>query len=79
MLTWLARFVIGVVVLIVTLYFAVSLSVTYLKLTGRIIEGQRMYLDMETPTWAGLLAFQAICVAIFAGALYLRAKLPKRK
>jgi hypothetical protein len=78
MLTWLARFVIGLVVLIVTLYFVISLAVTYFKLTGRIVEGQRMFWEMYTPTWAGLLAFQAVCVAILAVALFLRARLPKR-
>jgi len=79
MLTWFARFVIGVVVLIVTLYFVISLSVTYFKLTGRIVEGQRMYLDLYTPSWPGLLTFQAVCVAILVIALYLRSKLPKPK
>ncbi len=78
MLTWFARFVIGVIVLIVTLYFVISLAVTYFKLTGRIVEGQRMYLEMYTPTWAGLLTFQAVCVVILAIALFLRAKLPRR-
>ena len=34
-----------------------------------------MYLDMYTPTWAGLLTFQGVCVVILAVALYLRAKL----
>jgi hypothetical protein len=78
-LTWFARFAIGIVVLIVTLYFVISLSVTYFKLTGRIVEGQRMYLDLYTPTWPGLLTFQAGCVAILVVALYLRSKLPKHK
>ena len=78
-LNWLARFVIGVVVLIVTLYFVISLAVAYFKLTGRIVEGQRMYLDMYTPTWAGLLIFQAVCVVILAVGLFLRAKLSRRQ
>ena len=54
-LIWFARFLIGVVVLIVTLYFVISLGVTYFKLTGRIVEGRRMFFEMHTPTWAGLL------------------------
>ncbi len=77
-LTRLARFLISVVVLIVTLYFVISLSVTYFKLTGRIIEGQPMYFEMNTPTWANLLTFQAVCVAIVAVALFLRTKLSRR-
>jgi hypothetical protein len=77
LLTWLARFVIGTVVSIVTLYFVISLAVAYFKLTGRIVEGQRMYLDMYTPTWAGLLEFQAACVAILVVSLFLRSRLPK--
>lgn len=74
-LIWLARFLIGVVVLMVTLYFVISLGVTYFKLTGRIVEGERMFYEMHTPTWAGLLIFQAICVAILTVAFFLRAKL----
>ncbi len=77
-LIWFARFLIGVVVLIVTLYFVISLGVTYFKLTGQIVEGKRMFFEMYTPTWAGLLTFQAISIAILTVALFLRAKLPRR-
>jgi hypothetical protein len=72
---WLANFTIGAIVLLVSLYFVVSLCVAFFKLSGRIIDGQRMYFDMYTPTWATLLAFQAACAAILWTGFYLRRKL----
>lgn len=74
---WLASFVVGTVIFIVSGYFVVSLIVTYLKLTGAV-EGERMFHDFRTPSWIGLLGFQAICVAILGVGFFLRAKLAKR-
>lgn len=72
---WLANFVIGAVIFIVSSYFVISLIVTYLKLTGQALEGERMFFDFRTPTWGGLLTVQAICVAILGAGFYLRKKL----
>jgi hypothetical protein len=77
-LNWLARFVIGAVVLIVTLYFVFSVCVAYFKFTGRIVAGQRMLFDMHTPSWTGLLTFQAVCIAIVGVALFFRSRLLAR-
>ncbi len=74
---WLANFVIGAVIFIVSSYFVVTLIVAYLKLNGAI-EGERMFHDFRTPTWGGLLAVQAICVAILGAGFYLRRKLQTR-
>ena len=72
---WLANFIIGTVMLVVSLYFAVSLAITFLKLTGRIVEGQPLYMEFMTPTWEGLLVFQAVSVAILGLGIFLRRKL----
>lgn len=72
---WLANFINSTIILVVTLYFVISLCVAVFKLSGQVTEGQRMYFDFYTPTWAGLLIFQAACMAIFAGGFFLRRKL----
>jgi hypothetical protein len=70
-----ASFAIGALVLVVTLYFVISLFVAYFKVTGVIAEGQKIYFDLMTPTWPAILAFQAGCVAILWGGFFLRRKL----
>ena len=74
---WFANFAVGAVILIVGCYFVASLTVAYLKLTGQAIEGERMFHDFRTPSWMGLLAFQAISIAILWGGFFLRGKLRK--
>ena len=69
---WLANFAIGVVVVVVTLVFVESLSIAYFKFTGQITEGQPTYFELRTPTWEGLILFQAACVAVVATALVFR-------
>jgi len=69
---WLADKAVSLVIIIVTLYFVMSLGVTWFKLTGQIVEGERMYFDLMTPGWAGLITFQAICAALIAAGFYLR-------
>lgn len=70
--TWVGRIANGIVLSIATFYFVVSISVAYFKLTGQIIEGERMYLDLRTPSWGSLLTFQAACVAVIAAGLVVR-------
>ncbi len=72
---WLANFVIGAVMLFVTPYFVISLCVAFFKLTGWVTEGQPMYFDLKTPTWTGLLIFQAACAAIMGVGFFLRRRL----
>lgn len=72
---WLANFTISAVILFVGLYFVISLCVAFFKLSGQITEGQPMYFDLQTPTWAGLLMFQAGCVVIMGLGFFLRRKL----
>ena len=74
---WLANLTIGAIVLFVSLYFIISLCVTFFKLTGRVVEGRPMFFELETPTWPSLLMFQAICVAILGVSFLLRNKLRK--
>lgn len=75
---WLANFAISSVILFVGLYFVISLYVAFFKLSGQITEGQPMYFDLQTPTWAGLLMFQAGCVAIMGLGFFLRRKLRRQ-
>ena len=73
--SWSARFAIGAVLLITTLLFAESLAVAYFKMTGQLKEGSPMYFELQTPTWANLLMFQAGCVLVVVAGLFLRAAL----
>ena len=75
---WVANFAISAVILIVSCYFVASLTVAYLKLAGQAIEGERMFHDFRTPSWIGLLTFQAISIAILCVGFFLRGKLRKR-
>lgn len=72
---WLASFMIGAIILFVSLYFVISLCVTFFKLTGRIVENQPMFFDLQTPTWASLFIFQVACIAILAAGFFLRHRL----
>jgi hypothetical protein len=72
---WMANFVISSIILFVSMYFVISLCVAFFKLTGQVTEGQQMYFDLQTPTWTGLLIFQAACVAIIGLGFFLRRKL----
>lgn len=72
---WLTNFAISAIILFVGLYFVISLCVAFFKLSGQITEGQPMYFDLQTPAWAGLLMFQAGCVAIMGLGFFLRRKL----
>jgi len=71
----LANLVLGAIILLVSLYFVISLCVAFFKLSGRIVENRPMYFEMPTPTWASLFIFQAACVAILAAGFFLRRKL----
>lgn len=75
---WLANFAISAIILLVSLYFVISLCVAFFKLTGQITEGQEMFFDLQTPKWAGLLYFQAVCVLIIGLGFFLRRKLRGR-
>lgn len=66
------RFVLGAIILFVSLYFVVSLCVAFFKLSGAITEGQPMYFELETPSWPELFMFQAACLAILSLAFFLR-------
>ncbi len=72
---WLANAAIGTVIIIVTLYLAISVCIAFFKLSGQLIEGGRMIFDLRTPSWSGLVAFQAICGAVIALGFLLRRKL----
>jgi len=72
---WLANAAISTIVLIVTLYLVISVCVAFFKLSGQLIEGLRMFFDLRTPAWSGLLTFQAVCGAVIALGFILRRKL----
>lgn len=75
LIKWFANFIIGAIVLFVGLYFVISLCVAFFKITGQVAEGQSMFFDMQTPTWAGLLAFQMVSLAILGLCFFIRGKL----
>jgi len=75
---WIASFFIGAIVLVVSLYFVISLCVAFFKITGRIVEGQPMFFELRTPAWTGLLIFQAVCLAVLGICFFLRSKLRGR-
>jgi hypothetical protein len=70
-LRWLANFLVGAFILVASLYLVISIGIAYYKLTGRITDG-RLYEDLRTPGWAGLVLFQAVCTAIIAAGFWLR-------
>lgn len=72
---WLAKLALGAVTVFVSLYFTISLCVAFFKISGRLVEGQPMYFDLQTPTWPELLMFQLACGAIMGIGLRLRRKL----
>ena len=76
-LLWLASFAVGTVIFVVSMYLVASLVVTYLKLTGSAIEGERMFHDFRTPSWTGLLLYQGASLAILGVGFFLRAKLAR--
>lgn len=72
---WLASLALGAVTVFASLYFSISLCVAFFKISGRLVEGQPMYFDLQTPTWPELLLFQLMCGAIMGIGLRLRRKL----
>ena len=74
---WLASFAVGAVIVVVSSYLVASLVITYLKLSGQAIEGERMFHDLRTPSWTGLLAYQAASIAVLGVGFFLRARLAK--
>ena len=73
----LSMFLLGAMILPVTYIFAVSLCITYFKLTGQIVEGERIYFDLRAPSWRGLLGSQAVCAAILGLGILIRDKVQK--
>lgn len=71
LLRWLINFVAGTIAAIVTLFFVVSLFILFFKLTGQLTDGP-MYFEMQTPSYTGLLLFQAICIAVISACFALR-------
>jgi len=79
MAKWLANIMICAIMLLVNVYFIISLCVTYFKLTGQLKEGQPMLFEFRTPMWTTLLEFQIVCVAILGGGFFLRRMLRKNR
>jgi UDP-N-acetylmuramyl pentapeptide phosphotransferase/UDP-N-acetylglucosamine-1-phosphate transferase len=75
---YLANLAIGAVLMVVGLCFVVSLCVLFFKLNGQLAEGEPMYMDLATPTWGGLLLFQAGCAVVLAACILLRRALARR-
>jgi len=65
------------VILVVTLYFVVSLCVTVLRLSGELTDGTPMFFDLQIPSWTALFPFQIICVLILCFGFKLRGKFLK--
>jgi hypothetical protein len=72
LIRWLVNFLAGTIVAVLSLYFVISIVVLIFRLTGRLSEGERMYLDARTPTYAGLLSFQAICFVVISACFAVR-------
>ena len=62
---------------VVGLYFVISVTVLILKITGRLKEGLPMYFDTTTPAYSELLLFQVASVAVLLACLYLRGLLKR--
>ncbi len=52
-------------------YFAISLVILVLKITGRIVDG-RLFFDLTTPSYGGLLVFQGIALAVLLALAWVR-------
>lgn len=65
LIRWLVNFVAGAIATVVSLYLVIAICILFFKLTGRLSDGP-MYFEMQTPSYAGLFLFQAICIAIIS-------------
>ena len=68
---WLVNFLTGTIFAFVSFYFVISICIFFFKLTGLVSDGP-MYFEMQTPTYAGLLRFQAISIAIISACFAVR-------
>jgi len=71
LIRWLVNFLAGTIIAFVTFYFVISICILFFKLTGLVSDGP-MYFEMQTPTYAGLFQFQAICIAIISACFAAR-------
>ena len=71
LIRWLVNFLAGTIVAFVCFYFVISICILLFKLTGLVSDGP-MYLDLQTPTYAGLFKFQAISMAIISACFTVR-------
>ena len=72
---YIASFLIAAVLLLVFLYFVISLCVSFFILTGRTVVGEPMLFDLHAPSLAKLLVFQLICLAVLSAGYFLHRKL----
>ena len=71
LIRWLVNFLAGTIVAFVSFYLVISICILFFKLTGLLSDGP-MYFEMQTPTYAGLFQFQAICIAITSACFAVR-------
>jgi hypothetical protein len=77
LIRWLVNFLAATVAAFVSFYFVISICILFFRLTGLLSDGP-MYRDLQTPTYAGLFKFQAICMAIISACLALRIRLGQK-
>ena len=71
LIRWLVNILAGTVAALVSFYFVISICILFFKLTGLLSDGP-MYFDLQTPSYAGLLKFQAISIGIISACFAVR-------
>jgi hypothetical protein len=77
LIRWLINFLAATIAAFVCPYFVISICIVFFKLTGLVSDGP-MYLDLQTPTYAGLFKFQAISMAIISACFAVRITFGKK-
>ncbi len=75
---WLVNVGCAITIVMVFLYFSISLAILAFIVMGDLTPGQPMYFDANTPTLWQVMAFQLICMAIMASGFFLRSKIGQK-
>lgn len=69
---WVVNSLAAVVIAGVFLYFVISLCIVFFKATGLLTSGPMLFDDMDVPSYASLLLFQAVSLALMGTCLLVR-------
>jgi len=78
LIKWIVNFLAATIIVFVSLYLVISVCILFFKLTGQLSEGP-MFFDMQTPTYIGLLLFQAISFVIIFACFFVRGTFGQKK